>query len=164
MSSLLHTIHTNSSQSPLNAVDHIDDTLGHRIRAARKSKQWCQQHLADKAGVSRATLSHLEANKGNPTQRSVALVLKALEIAEEERPSNTVTIPPNLHEFALTASLSYAETVYLLSLRLKPTRERTQEDWKHLYHSMQEFPRLYEGDTQPSGTPSADIKRTLREP
>jgi len=50
------------------------------IRARRRSLGWTQQVLADRAGVSRVWLSHMETGKASPTLELLLRVLDALDL------------------------------------------------------------------------------------
>ncbi len=49
-------------------------TLAGRIAALRGQRGWTQQQLADRLGVSRVAVSHLEAGINSPDARTVALL------------------------------------------------------------------------------------------
>src|SRR3954469_11380232 len=53
---------------------HVHDNLGTRIADLRAKLGWTQQELADRAGISRVALSHLEAGMSQPGARPVALL------------------------------------------------------------------------------------------
>ena len=48
--------------------------VGHRIAELRTKLGWTQQELADRVGVSRVAVSHLEAGLSTPGERTVALL------------------------------------------------------------------------------------------
>src|SRR5437762_10149284 len=50
------------------------DNLGRRIASFRASLGWTQQELADRLGVSRVAVSHIEAGLRDPGERTVALL------------------------------------------------------------------------------------------
>ncbi len=52
--------------------------LGRRIRSLRTDRGVYQADLADKAGISRITLSRIENGKMEPGFRTVAAIAKAL--------------------------------------------------------------------------------------
>lgn len=47
--------------------------LGQQIRLERKKRQWSEQNLAERAGISRATLQKIEAGEMSP---SIGLVFE----------------------------------------------------------------------------------------
>ncbi|MCU1496868.1 MAG: helix-turn-helix protein [Acidimicrobiales bacterium] len=49
-------------------------SLGQRIAALRAERRWTQQHLADRLGISRVAVSHLETDLNTPSERTVALL------------------------------------------------------------------------------------------
>ncbi|HWW52347.1 MAG TPA: helix-turn-helix transcriptional regulator [Acidimicrobiales bacterium] len=50
------------------------ESLGRRIGALRNELGWTQQELADRLGVSRAAVSHLEAGLNVPGERTVTIL------------------------------------------------------------------------------------------
>lgn len=49
-------------------------SLGQRIAARRAERGWTQQQLADRLGISRVAVSHLETDLNIPSERTVALL------------------------------------------------------------------------------------------
>ncbi|MCU1370486.1 MAG: helix-turn-helix protein [Ilumatobacteraceae bacterium] len=49
-------------------------SLGQRIATLRVDRGWTQQHLADRVGISRVAVSHLETDLNTPSERTVALL------------------------------------------------------------------------------------------
>ena len=49
-------------------------SLGTRIAALRADRGWTQQQLADRVGISRVAVSHLETDLNVPGERTVALL------------------------------------------------------------------------------------------
>lgn len=49
-------------------------SLGQRIAALRVDRGWTQQQLADRLGISRVAVSHLETDLNTPGERTVALL------------------------------------------------------------------------------------------
>ena len=54
------------------------NSLGRRIAALRAERGWTQQELADRLGVSRVAVSHLETDLSTPGERTVALLGRAV--------------------------------------------------------------------------------------
>ncbi|GIW05111.1 MAG: hypothetical protein KatS3mg059_1731 [Thermomicrobiales bacterium] len=54
--------------------------LGDTLKKARKEKKWSQDELADKAGVSRETISLIERGEVRPNHDTIAKLAKALDI------------------------------------------------------------------------------------
>ena len=50
------------------------NSLGRRIAALRAERGWTQQDLAERLGVSRVAVSHLETDINSPGERTVALL------------------------------------------------------------------------------------------
>jgi len=49
-------------------------SLGQRIAGLRVDRGWTQQQLADRLGISRVAVSHLETDLNTPSERTVALL------------------------------------------------------------------------------------------
>jgi transcriptional regulator with XRE-family HTH domain len=49
-------------------------SLGQRIAGLRAERGWTQQQLADRLGISRVAVSHLETDLNTPGERTVALL------------------------------------------------------------------------------------------
>ena len=49
-------------------------SLGQRISALRADRGWTQQQLADRLGISRVAVSHLETDINIPSERTVAIL------------------------------------------------------------------------------------------
>src|SRR4051812_41024074 len=49
-------------------------SLGQRIATLRVDRGWTQQQLADRLGISRVAVSHLETDLNTPSERTVALL------------------------------------------------------------------------------------------
>jgi len=49
-------------------------SLGQRIAGLRGERGWTQQQLADRLGISRVAVSHLETDLNTPGERTVALL------------------------------------------------------------------------------------------
>ena len=76
---------------------HVTDdrleNLGRRIADARLKLGWTQQELADRIGVSRVAVSHLEAGMTDPGERTVALLAGVFKVEPHELVDGT-TYPP----------------------------------------------------------------------
>lgn len=71
----------------LRPLPHLISALGAQIEGYRISRNFKQEDLAERAGISRSTLARLEAGKGG-TLDSLVRVLRALAI--EDRLLNVV--------------------------------------------------------------------------
>jgi transcriptional regulator with XRE-family HTH domain len=64
-----------------------------QCRMARSALRWTLQEVADKAGVSRATLTRFEAEQGTPIAATLKVVRQAFETAGIEfRPDGCVRL------------------------------------------------------------------------
>lgn len=60
------------------------EPLGRRVAALRNDRGWTQQDLADRLGVSRAAVSHMEAGMSDPSERTVALLAGVFHLEPHE--------------------------------------------------------------------------------
>jgi transcriptional regulator with XRE-family HTH domain len=58
--------------------------FGTRVRRRREALNLTRQDFCDKAGITRTTLRQLEAGAQHPSPRTLALLVKALQVADEE--------------------------------------------------------------------------------
>jgi transcriptional regulator with XRE-family HTH domain len=64
-------------------------SLGQRIAALRAERGWTQQRLADRLGISRVAVSHLETDLNTPGERTVALLAGAFRMEPHELVAGT---------------------------------------------------------------------------
>jgi transcriptional regulator with XRE-family HTH domain len=58
----------------------VDESLGRRIADLRGKLGLTQQELAERVGISRVALSHVEAGMSDPGERTVALLASVFKI------------------------------------------------------------------------------------
>ena len=58
----------------------MDESLGRRIADLRAKLGWTQQDLAERVGISRVAVSHLEAGMSDPSERTVALLAGVFKV------------------------------------------------------------------------------------
>jgi transcriptional regulator with XRE-family HTH domain len=59
-------------------------SLGQRIAGLRAERGWTQQQLADRLGISRVAVSHLETDLNTPGERTVALLAGIFRLEPHE--------------------------------------------------------------------------------
>lgn len=64
-------------------------SLGSRIAALRAERGWTQQRLADRLGISRVAVSHLETDLNVPGERTVALLAGCFRLEPHELVAGT---------------------------------------------------------------------------
>ena len=64
-------------------------SLGQRIAALRAERAWTQQELADRLGISRVAVSHLETDINTPGERTVALLAGLFRLEPHDLVSGT---------------------------------------------------------------------------
>ena len=67
----------------------LANELGRRVAAGRSALGWTQQELADRLGVSRVAVSHIEAGLRDPGERTVALLAGLFKIEPWELVAGT---------------------------------------------------------------------------
>jgi transcriptional regulator with XRE-family HTH domain len=65
------------------------ENLGRRIADHRAKLGWTQQELADRIGISRVALSHLEAGMSDPGERTVTLLAGVFKVEPHELVADT---------------------------------------------------------------------------
>jgi transcriptional regulator with XRE-family HTH domain len=65
------------------------ESLGRRIADYRAKLGWTQQELADRIGISRVALSHLEAGMSDPGERTVTLLAGVFKVEPHELVADT---------------------------------------------------------------------------
>jgi len=65
------------------------EKLGKRIADYRAKLGWTQQELADRIGISRVALSHLEAGMSAPGERTVTLLAGVFKVEPHELVADT---------------------------------------------------------------------------
>ena len=67
----------------------MHESLGDRIAKHRTELGWTQAELAERVGISRVALSHLEAGISTPGERTVALLAGVFKLEPHELVANT---------------------------------------------------------------------------
>src|SRR5581483_4436672 len=67
----------------------MHDSLGRRIARLRADLGWTQQDLADRLGISRVAVSHLEAELSVPGERTVTLLAGVFKLEPHELVADT---------------------------------------------------------------------------
>lgn len=64
--------------------DDESEQLGRRIAELRAKLGWTQQDLAERVGISRVAVSHVEAGMSHPGERTVALLAGVFKLEPHE--------------------------------------------------------------------------------
>ncbi|MCU1485009.1 MAG: helix-turn-helix protein [Actinomycetia bacterium] len=67
----------------------MPENLGRRIAERRAKLGWTQQELADRVGISRVAVSHLEAGMTDPGERTVTLLAGVFKVEPHELVAGT---------------------------------------------------------------------------
>jgi transcriptional regulator with XRE-family HTH domain len=93
----------------------MPESLGHRIAKHRSELGWTQVELAERVGISRVALSHIEAGISNPGERTVALLAGVFKLEPHELVSETDYPPAKAERLPLVAA-RYTEVEHELTL------------------------------------------------
>ena len=91
------------------------ENLGRRIADRRAVLGWTQQDLADRVGISRVAVSHLEAGMSQPGERTVALLAGIFKVEPRELVAGTDYPPAKSERLPLVAA-RYTEVEHQLEL------------------------------------------------
>jgi transcriptional regulator with XRE-family HTH domain len=80
------------------------EKLGRRIAELRSTIGWTQQELADRVGISRVAVSHLEAGMSQPGERTVALLAGVFKVEPHELVDGTDYPPAKADRLPLVAA------------------------------------------------------------
>jgi transcriptional regulator with XRE-family HTH domain len=93
----------------------MSESLGHRIAKHRTELGWTQAELAERVGISRVALSHIESGITNPGERTVALLAGVFKVEPHELVAGT-DYPAAKAERLPVVSARYTEVEHRLAL------------------------------------------------
>lgn len=70
------------------------DTLGHRVKTARRAAGLSQRSLADKVGISQVSIQHIESGRNDGSKHLISIA-KALKVNPDWLQEGTLPISPN---------------------------------------------------------------------
>jgi transcriptional regulator with XRE-family HTH domain len=108
----------------------LPELLGHRIAKHRAALGWTQAELAERVGISRVALSHIEAGISNPGERTVALLAGVFKVEPHELVSRT-DYPSAKAERLPVVAARYTEVEHQLALldaQLELVRDPAEHD------------------------------------
>jgi transcriptional regulator with XRE-family HTH domain len=91
------------------------EKLGRRLADCRATLGWTQQDLADRLGISRVAVSHLEAGMSQPGERTVALLAGVFKVEPRALVAGTDYPPAKTERLPLVAA-RYTEVEHQLAL------------------------------------------------
>lgn len=91
------------------------DSLGQRIAKGRVDLGWTQAELAERVGISRVALSHIEAGISTPGERTVALLAGVFKVEPHELVAAT-DYPAAKAERLPVVAARYTEVEHQLAL------------------------------------------------
>lgn len=93
----------------------VSEPLGHRIAKRRTELGWTQAELAERVGISRVALSHIESAISNPGERTVALLAGVFKTEPHELVAGT-DYPQAKAERLPVVAARYTEVEHQLAL------------------------------------------------
>ena len=107
------------------------EKLGRRIADLRAKLGWTQQDLADRVGISRVALSHVEAGMSDPGERTVTLLAGVFKVEPHELVAGTTYPPAKADRLPLVAA-RHTEVELQLALLEQDLRRGTApvEEWR----------------------------------
>ncbi|MGO9876946.1 MAG: helix-turn-helix transcriptional regulator [Acidimicrobiia bacterium] len=93
----------------------MSEALGHRIAKHRTELGWTQAELAERVGISRVALSHIESGISTPGERTVALLAGVVKVEPHELVAGT-DYPPAKAERLPVVAARYTEVEFQLAL------------------------------------------------
>jgi transcriptional regulator with XRE-family HTH domain len=104
------------SVTPESVLESVTpESLGHRIAKHRAALGWTQAELAERVGISRVALSHIEAGISNPGERTVALLAGVFKVEPHEMVART-DYPPAKAERLPVVAARYTEVEHQLAI------------------------------------------------
>jgi transcriptional regulator with XRE-family HTH domain len=93
----------------------MHESLGDRIAKHRTELGWTQAELAERIGISRVALSHIESNISTPGERTVALLAGVFKVEPHELVADTDYPAAKAERLPLVAA-RYTEVEHQLAL------------------------------------------------
>jgi transcriptional regulator with XRE-family HTH domain len=93
----------------------MHESLGERIAKHRSELGWTQAELAERVGISRVALSHIEAGISRPGERTVALLAGVFKVEPHELVAGS-DYPPAKAERLPVVAARYTEVEHQLAL------------------------------------------------
>src|SRR4051812_41802937 len=84
-------------------TEEVSRSLGRRIGTLRGALGWTQQELADRLGVSRVAVSHIEAGLRDPGERTVTLLAGLFKLEPWELVAGTSYQPAKVERLPVVA-------------------------------------------------------------
>ena len=115
------------------------NSLGQRIAALRGARGWTQQQLADRLGISRVAVSHLETDLNIPVERTVAMLAGVFRMEPHDLVADTSYPMAKVDRLPLVVA-RWTEVEHQLALLDRDLRwlegaeptvaERVVEEWR----------------------------------
>ena len=96
-------------------TDEVDERLGARIGRMRVERRFTQAELAERVGISRVAVSHLESSRMLPSERTVALLAGIFDCEPHELVAGT-DYPPSKAERLPVVAARYTEVEHQLGV------------------------------------------------
>lgn len=113
--------------------DPLDD-FGARVREQRLKKDLTQEELAERLGISRTYLSHIEGGRAQNLSYRLATVLAAeLGIETPATDQSRDPVSPSLRRYAEQEGLDEHRVAELAAVQCRGHRPETEEQWRLLH-------------------------------
>ena len=109
----------------------MSEHLGRRVARLRNELGWTQQELADRLGISRVAVSHLEAGTTTPGERTITLLAGVFKLEPHELVADT-SYPVAKAERLPVVACRYTEVELQLRLLDRDLEAGTGlDEWRH---------------------------------
>jgi transcriptional regulator with XRE-family HTH domain len=110
-------------------TEEVSRSLGRRIATLRGGLGWTQQELADRLGVSRVAVSHIEANLRHPGERTVTLLAGLFKMEPWQLVEGTSYPPAKVERLPLVACRYTEVELQLRVLEEDRSAGRSLAEW-----------------------------------
>src|SRR5438067_7069449 len=107
----------------------MSNELGRRVASFRTALGWTQQELADRVGVSRVAVSHIEAGLRDPGERTVALLAGLFKMEPWELVAGTSYPPAKVERLPVVVPRYTEAELQLRLLEEDRNAGRPLDDW-----------------------------------
>src|SRR3954470_17604682 len=115
-------------------TEEISRSLGRRIATLRGALGWTQQELADRLGVSRVAVSHIEAGLRDPGERTVTLLAGLFKLEPWELVAGTSYSPGKSERLPVVACRYTEVELQLRLLEEDRSAGRPLDGWHERLH------------------------------
>jgi transcriptional regulator with XRE-family HTH domain len=111
----MEPFYSDETRMAARTVGNMAEALGQRIAKCRVELGWTQAELAERLGISRVALSHIEAGISTSGERTVALLAGVFKVEPHELVAGT-DYPPAKAERLPVVAARYTEVEFQLAM------------------------------------------------